>query len=90
MPKSDPAPPTKISFQLHRELGCLEVTCGPYELQAYWTRYLPHRPGWHRFKVMRWSIVAGRFTVLVRRWRQRDVPAPSGRPHLSGIKGGKA
>jgi hypothetical protein len=90
MPKPYPAPPAKASIQLYRDLGWLEVICGPYELHAYWSRYMPHRPGWRRFEIMRWSIVVGRFRVMTRKWRQQDAPDPSGRPHLSCIRGGKA
>jgi len=78
-------------LQLHKELGWLEARCGPYELNAYWTRIIPKR-AWHRLEVSRHGIVAGHLTVLaVKRPKKPQPPAPqpTSPPHLEFIKGGR-
>ncbi len=76
--------------RLHRELGWLETRCGPYELNAYWTRIIPKR-AWHRLEVSRHGLVAGHLTVLAMKRSKEPppTPQPSSPPHLECIKGGR-
>jgi hypothetical protein len=78
-PKARPHPPLRVGAQLYRELGWLELYCGPYEVNAYWSHRLPHR--WRRFELKSRAITAGPFMALVSKRGEE--------PELTVIEGGR-
>lgn len=76
------------SIDFHRDLDWLAVNLGSLELNFYWLKFpMPRR--WRRFELKRHGLVAGPLTLLARK-RLAPQPYPEGRPHLTGIDGGRA